>query len=305
MMFLHGFQLYLYRMKSRLILIGIVVGMGVLFLSAGTLLTDGKSDELADTRINLALRSIAHQLMRQAGDFSSRIQPVKQIDPNTYQLEFKGAFTFVPDSLVKIVQQKLKETDLSSHYLVTVVNCLNPNQIVYGFEFSEKKEISIPCLGRTQPIGCYVINIVFTDIAKSNSSTGYVWMISLSMMALIGFIGGRFIQNEKPAQVATLGEFVLIGKFTFYYERRVLKSEKDSIDLSDKESQVLKILAMHQNEIVERDRLLKEVWEDDGVFVGRSLDVFISKLRKKLQSDSSLRIVNIHGKGYKLEVLPD
>ncbi len=61
-------------------------------------------------------------------------------------------------------------------------------------------------------------------------------------------------------------------------------------------------MAANQNQAMERDQLLKEVWEDDGVFVGRSLDVFISKLRKKLLHDAGIRIINIHGKGYKLEV---
>jgi len=56
------------------------------------------------------------------------------------------------------------------------------------------------------------------------------------------------------------------------------------------------------NEISNRKQLQKEVWEDDGVLVGRSLDVFISKLRKKLEADPAVRIINIHGKGYKLEV---
>lgn len=57
------------------------------------------------------------------------------------------------------------------------------------------------------------------------------------------------------------------------------------------------------NTVVKRDELVKRVWEDQGVFVGRSLDTYISKLRKKLQEDDSIKITNIHGIGYKLEVL--
>jgi len=63
-----------------------------------------------------------------------------------------------------------------------------------------------------------------------------------------------------------------------------------------------RILALSPNEIIERSRLQKEVWEDEGVIVGRSLDMFISKLRKKLEVDPNINIVVIRGKGYKLEV---
>jgi DNA-binding winged helix-turn-helix (wHTH) protein len=56
------------------------------------------------------------------------------------------------------------------------------------------------------------------------------------------------------------------------------------------------------NQIIKRDELTKKVWEDNGVFVGRSLDTYISKLRKKLKDDDSVRLINVHGVGYKLEV---
>jgi DNA-binding response OmpR family regulator len=65
---------------------------------------------------------------------------------------------------------------------------------------------------------------------------------------------------------------------------------------------LLYIFASAPNEIIDRNRLQKEIWEDEGIIVGRSLDVFISKLRKKLENDSTVRLVNIHGKGYKLEI---
>ena len=62
------------------------------------------------------------------------------------------------------------------------------------------------------------------------------------------------------------------------------------------------ILVGHSNKVVKRDELIKRVWEDKGVIVGRSLDTYISKLRKKLQEDDGIRIVNVHGVGYKLEI---
>jgi DNA-binding response OmpR family regulator len=65
---------------------------------------------------------------------------------------------------------------------------------------------------------------------------------------------------------------------------------------------LLLIFALSPNETIERTRLQKEIWEDEGVIVGRSLDMFISKLRKKLEFDPNINIVVIRGKGYKLEI---
>ena len=74
------------------------------------------------------------------------------------------------------------------------------------------------------------------------------------------------------------------------------------ISLSKKECELLSIFVDRPNEIIKRDELTKKVWEDNGVFVGRSLDTYISKLRKKLKEDTSIKLVNIHGVGYKLEI---
>ena len=66
---------------------------------------------------------------------------------------------------------------------------------------------------------------------------------------------------------------------------------------------MIEILGDKQNQIVKRDILVKKVWEDNGVIVGRSLDTYISKIRKKLKDDDSIKIVNIHGVGYRLEIV--
>ena len=72
--------------------------------------------------------------------------------------------------------------------------------------------------------------------------------------------------------------------------------------MSKKECELLKILIEKPNQIVKRDELTKRVWEDHGVVVGRSLDTYISKLRKKLKADNSIKITNVHGVGHKLEI---
>ncbi|WP_370097459.1 winged helix-turn-helix domain-containing protein [Xanthomarina gelatinilytica] len=78
--------------------------------------------------------------------------------------------------------------------------------------------------------------------------------------------------------------------------------QAEEISLSKKECELLEIFAAKPNQVIKRDELTKKVWEDHGVIVGRSLDTYISKLRKKLEADSSIKITNVHGVGYKLEL---
>ena len=77
---------------------------------------------------------------------------------------------------------------------------------------------------------------------------------------------------------------------------------KKAINLTGTETRLRLIFALSLNETIARNRLQKEIWEDQGVIVGRSLDMFISKLRKKLECDHNINIVVIRGKGYKLEI---
>jgi DNA-binding response OmpR family regulator len=88
----------------------------------------------------------------------------------------------------------------------------------------------------------------------------------------------------------------------FDAKHRNLIVDLQTIELTGTETRVLRIFALSPNQTIDRSRLQKELWEYEGVIVGRSLDMFISKLRKKLEVDPNIKIVVIRGKGYKLEV---
>ena len=97
-------------------------------------------------------------------------------------------------------------------------------------------------------------------------------------------------------------------EFTFDTQRQVLFTDDKSDNLTTKESELLSLLCAHMNEILERNFALKTIWIDDNYFNARSMDVYITKLRKKLKDDPTIEIINIHGKGYKLiapEVNPE
>lgn len=91
-----------------------------------------------------------------------------------------------------------------------------------------------------------------------------------------------------------------IGKFTFDTQKQVLTIGDKQTKLTTKESELLGLLCAHANEILQRDFALKTIWIDDNYFNARSMDVYITKLRKHLKEDESIEIINIHGKGYKL-----
>jgi DNA-binding response OmpR family regulator len=93
-----------------------------------------------------------------------------------------------------------------------------------------------------------------------------------------------------------------IGKFVFDTQKQLLSINDSSTKLTTKESELLALLCAHSNEILQREYALKTIWIDDNYFNARSMDVYITKLRKHLKDDDSIEIINIHGKGYKLIV---
>ncbi len=91
-----------------------------------------------------------------------------------------------------------------------------------------------------------------------------------------------------------------LGKFVFDIQRQILSDGETQTKLTTKESELLTLLCAHANEVLERELALKTIWIDDNYFNARSMDVYITKLRKHLRNDSSIEINNVHGKGYRL-----
>lgn len=91
-----------------------------------------------------------------------------------------------------------------------------------------------------------------------------------------------------------------IGEYTFDTVRQLLTLRDHTIKLTTKESELLQLLCKHRNNVLERNYALKTIWVDDNYFNARSMDVYITKLRKYLRKDDTVEIINVHGKGYKL-----
>ncbi len=259
------------------------------------------SDDFAIARREVLLRRIGHELLLQSGDSTSRVLPVKKMAENEYQITFENDLTFQPDSLINITQRLLAKDRLASDYVVNVLNCGN-SSIAYGYAISKnKKEDIVTCKGRKQPSACYKINIKFKPTGIITAKNGYI-LGGLPFLAIVGFI---FFESLKPRKTVIDGKstcMFTLGSVLFDANNRKLMINGKTIDLTGTETRVLLIFALSPNETIARNRLQKEIWEDEGVIVGRSLDMFISKLRKKLELDPNIKIVVIRGKGYRLEV---
>ncbi|MFN5557685.1 MAG: response regulator transcription factor [Chryseotalea sp.] len=110
-----------------------------------------------------------------------------------------------------------------------------------------------------------------------------------------------FLRRRKPLADTRSG-VVKLGKYTFDADKYFLQCEQEERILTQRESTILELLYRHQNNTLKREEILHQVWGDDDYFMGRSLDVFISKLRKYLRHDSSVQIQNQHGIGFSLKI---
>jgi DNA-binding winged helix-turn-helix (wHTH) protein len=247
------------------------------------------------------LRGIGHELLLQAGDSTSRVLPVKKITKNEYQVSFENELTFQSGPLVNTISHLLASDPFATDYIVSVLKC-GTSGVAYGYEIAgNKRDDQIPCIGRKQPKGCYIIDIKFKPADKNIAKKGFIWG-SLPILAFIGFAFFRsFKPKEELPNVQNTSIFTL-GGVLFDAANRKLIINRKQIDITGTETRVLLIFAQSPNKTIERNRLQKEIWEDEGVIVGRSLDMFISKLRKKLDVDPHVKIINVRGKGYKLEV---
>ncbi|GAB3959515.1 hypothetical protein GCM10028805_55780 [Spirosoma harenae] len=256
-------------------------------------------------KVNLALRRTAHHLLSNAGDDSSRIEPVKQSDDRTFLIRINRSFNY--DQLPNLLKESFQVHDIKDNYDVAVLDCANGEvQLGYNFrDFINTKEVS--CVGRKQIAGCYTLQVSFSQLERSPESSTMAWGLPAGILLIgLGYVVWRKrvvsgpINHTLPDPKTT--GFIEFGRSSFDDKTQTLHSGTDRHKLTYREAKLLRFLISHANQVIDRDLILKSVWEDEGIIVGRSLDVFISRLRKLLVDDPTVRIVAIHGIGYRLEI---
>jgi hypothetical protein len=255
---------------------------------------------------------VGHQVLLASGDSTSRVLPVER-DQNTFRIRFENTLAFHPDDLAAVVDSVVKATEIATDYIVQVRSC-ETDQVVHSYEVNTKNDV-LACRGRSQPKACYYLQITIVNplpdpvAAESESDVdqsvlmvyseplkliGLLLIVVFLLGGLILFLSNRNNQSGKDPDIIKLGEY----RFNRRTMQLILGEER--VELTSKECDLLQLLYESANDTVERDTILRMVWNDEGDYVGRTLDVFISKLRKKLEADSNIKIANIRGVGYKL-----
>lgn len=277
-------------------------------VSLMVLLTAGfsyKENDYEKSQTIVALRNVAHQTLLISGDSTSPVPPVETMESNKYEISFNTIVSIHPDSLVNSFINSFNDYVDKQRYVVEVKRCYS-DEIVYAYEmFGTKEESIIPCTNRSLSRNCYRIHISFKE-SGFNMKKSTMTIIASSLM-LFAFISGSYFSGKTKVSLLeesqkTQENGIKLGFFQFIPEELRLVYENQEIALTSKEAELLYLFSKNLNQIVSREKLEKEIWEDKGVVVGRSLDVFISKLRKKLKGDPNIQIVNVHGVGYKLAI---
>ncbi|MEQ8360270.1 MAG: winged helix-turn-helix domain-containing protein [Cytophagales bacterium] len=258
--------------------------------------------------IEVALRMIAHQVLLSSGDSTSRVLPIIE-ENGKYRIQFENAISYDPEILAMVIDSFVAETNLARQYILEVEDC-ESSEVVYSFQIDKDEASSIvPCQSREQPKGCYELVFTLTEgdsivpILKEDSNQAGIVndkskllliFIPLSLLMLFGLLW-YYRKNAKKSS-----HLIVLGRYQFDKQHTELRYKGKKIELTSKEADLLDLLYSNANSTVEKESILSKIWSDEGDYIGRTLDVFISKLRKKLNLDPDLKIVNIRGVGYKL-----
>ncbi len=277
----------------------------LVFISTGPVSGINESTQFSE-QVNLALRRTAHRLLMENGDTLSGVPPVEQSDPATFLIRVDSLFDY--DKLPELLQESLELQGISQAYNVMIINCGN-GQIQLGYSYLDlAREGGVPCQGRQQEAGCYLLKVSFIPDRAEAAADGKWWIISIScLLAGLGFIvwrksGKRSVRSGEEASTDAAPHRAVFGNSSLDLSNLLLHTGKSVHHLTYREAKLLNLFATRKNQVLERDFILKSVWEDEGVIVGRSIDVFVSRLRKLLQDDTSVKIAAVHGVGYRMEV---
>lgn len=284
----------------RLYIISAILLQGALGLCSG--------DFPQGEHINLALRKTMHVLLSMKGDTSSRIAAVEQVNDSVWRVRTDQRINY--DSLPVVIKSVFDQYGISQAFTATLKRC-ESETIDLGFHINDVKEGVVACLGREFPEGCHFLEVTFL---ADNGSIAQVeknkqpWFAVLSLGMLLGFVW--VVVKKQPLSRVTKVENDTTPDINYFGQSQLdmsglsLITPSGKTDLTFREAKLLKLFVDHPNQVLERDVILNAVWADEGLIVGRSLDVFVSRLRKKLADDDQVNLVSVHGLGYKMEVTP-
>ncbi|MEO0900284.1 MAG: winged helix-turn-helix domain-containing protein [Bacteroidota bacterium] len=278
--------------------ISLVFGVAVVLLTLVSSLSQ-PGEQFNKQQAHIAVRAIGDELLSNAHDHSSPVQPLQQIDEHTLRLSFQKSIPINPDSLSWLAL-KFIHSEIATKAIVSVLEVAS-SKLVYGFEINRQTPKEIPCLGRNLPTADYYVDVSLYQ--QEASLLGF----NIFTFALLGCILVSLallvipLSKGKTAKVNDHASLQVKGMKLDLRTNQILTQDQ-IIKLTDKEAQIFSILFQHEGQLVSREYLTEEVWLKEGVVTSRSLDMYISRLRKKIKGISNTEILNQRGKGYSLKV---
>ena len=277
-----------------------------------------------ELEVNLALREIGHRLLQEQGDSTSAIPPVVFRKDRGFYLKYGNALNYA--RLQGVMEETFEKRGLPLNYNLALFDC-DSEMLVLGYSTIGKSRVgtSAPsadptgtfdaeaddasCLGREELFDCYHIAVSFpSDVEKTDT---FLLMAAI-IPILILLMGGawwwkhtqptRPIPSQSPMLTKEEPSIYQLGPLRFEPDNQTLLGEGEPQRLTFRESKLLNLFCQHKNQLLARETILEFVWGDEGVMVGRSIDVFVSRLRKKLKPAANIKIASVHGVGYRLEV---
>lgn len=291
-------------------LLGISRFLGLLLVSFGLMAfvwyvseKEQPTSNYSTEKVNLALRRTADSLLKTGGDSTSRIPPVEQTADRVWLLRLEQTFQY--DFLPELLQTSLDAYGITEPYEVAVLRC-DDGVLILGYnwlDFVQREKV--PCGGRELPKDCYNLQVRFGTVpSKSNPFPILGWLFSgLAAMGMY-FMGKKWgrAAPSKPESVSE-SDWLSFGNSRLDLSNLTLICGTTRHNLTYREAKLLHLFAQHPNQVLERSFILNQVWADEGILVGRSVDMFVSRLRKILRDDASVSLTAVHGVGYRMEVV--
>lgn len=254
----------------------------------------------------LALRQIAHELLKCNGDATTLIPAVEVTAPFEFFLPIGQPLDY--DQLLSIAPGIFQSHGLELPYSLSLQDCTT-NDLVLGYNWSpEMRTPNAACSGRDRPDDeCHHLKLsIASAFDLPIQRTAFLPYLLLLLFGAGGLGWSLSRRNPLPDQeepaAANSSQRKISARTTFDVVHQQLTIDEQPIELTFREAKLLNYLVEHTNEVLDRETIHAAVWGSEGVMVGRSLDVFISRLRKKMAPDGTIEIGTIHGIGYRLTV---
>lgn len=247
---------------------------------------------------NLAVREVMHALLLKQQDSTTHIPPVIALGDGKYSIRMESVLDY---SLIKAEADRVfKRHQMPLTYRLAVQNCATHELILGYLATPDSLSDTFPCEGRVEPLSCSVL--IFT-LGEENMPQKSSFPLSLAggigmFILAIGFV---VFEKRKTIEAVFSKEGKPSTTSLFFREKRQLTIGTHIHQLTEQETKLLAYLYDHPNEDLARKQILGNVWESGDVMITRTLDVFISRLRKMLEADPQINIITVRGHGYRME----